>query len=203
MVLIAVLAIVAAACGGDDDDDTAVGADDTSQTTETEDRGDEGEERDHEEDMDEEMEGNPCAPDAPDDALPPAEELDASATPLTVTAKEYEFVGADEMAAGGTFGVTFNNEGEEVHEFAMSRLAEGEDRPVEEILASEEEPELTEVAFGLACPGESTTFNVDVSEPGRYVAVCFVPVGTTAETTEEPSGPPHAMQGMFVDFTIE
>lgn len=193
------LTIGLAACG--DDDDAAVAADDSSETTEAEGDGGEGEEGDHEDEMD--MEGNPCAADAPDDALPPAEDLDPDATPVTVTAKDYEFVGADALAAGGSFGVTFENEGNEIHEFALSRLAEDEDRPVEEILASGEEPELTEVAFGIACPGASTTFNADVSEPGRYVAVCFVPVGTTAETTEEPSGPPHASQGMFTEFTIE
>ena len=188
------LTIGLAACGDDDDDDAAVGAEDTSETTEGEGDGGEGEE---------DEEGNPCGPDAPDDALPPAEDLDPDATPVTVTAKEYEFVGADALAAGGSFGVTFNNEGKEIHEFALSRLAEGEDRPVEEILASGEEPELTEVAFGMACPGASTTFNADVTEPGRYVAVCFVPVGATPESTEEPSGPPHATQGMFAEFIIE
>ena len=189
------LTIGLAACGDDDDDDTAVGADDTSETTEAE--------GDHDEEMEEEMEGNPCAPDAPDDALPPAEELEADATPVTITAKEYEFVGTDALAAGGTFGITFENDGKEIHEFALSRLADDETRPVDEILASGEEPEMTEVAFGMACPGESTTFNAEMTEPGRYVAVCFVPVGTTAETTEEPSGPPHAMQGMVAEITIE
>lgn len=188
------LTIGLAACGDDDDDDTAVGVDDTSDTTEAEGDGGEGEE---------ELEGNPCAADAPDDALPPAEELEADATPVTITGQEYEFGGADALAAGGTFGVTFENEGNELHEFALSRLAEDEDRPIEEILASGEEPELTEVAFGMACPGESTTFNADVSDPGRYVAVCFVPVGATPEATEEPSGPPHATQGMVAEFTIE
>lgn len=187
----ALLTIGFAACGDDDDDDTAVGVDDTSEET-----GDEpGEEH--------EMEGNPCAPDAPEDALPPPEELDPDATAVTITAKDYEFVGADALSAGGSFGVTFVNEGNEIHELMLMRLPADETRTIEELLASEEEPDLTEVAFGMACPGEETTFNAEVSEPGRYVAVCFVPVGTTAEVTEEVEGPPHAMQGMVAEFTIE
>ena len=46
-------------------------------------------------------------------------------------------------------------------------------------------------------------------EPGRYVAACFVPVGTTPEFTaemeqtgKEPEGPPRAMQGMVTEFTV-
>lgn len=181
-----------AACGDDDDDDTAVGADDT---TTTEDDGD-----GHE--MPDEEGGNPCAADAPDDALPPAEELDPDGAEITITAKDYEFEGAEPLAEGGAFAITFDNEGTEMHEFALSRLAESEERSLEDIIASGEEPELTEVAFGIACPGESTTFNAEVSEPGRYVAVCFIPVGTTPDAMEEPEGPPHAAEGMVFEFEI-
>jgi hypothetical protein len=188
----ATLVVGLAACGDDDDDDTAVGADDTSETTEAE--GD-----DH--DMGDDEGGNPCAPDAPDDVLPPAEEL-GDGEPLTITAKDYEFEGADALAAGGTFAITFENEGTELHELMIVRLADAEVRPLEEIIASGEEPEMTEIGFGIACPGDSTTLNAEISEPGRYVAVCLVPVGMTAEATGETDGPPHAAQGMVFEFEI-
>jgi len=80
-----------------------------------------------------------------------------------------------------------------------------EETPLEELLTAEEEPEMTDVAFGFACPGESTVLNADVSEPGRYVAVCFVAVGTTPETDPAAfaqGGPPHAANGMVHEFTI-
>jgi hypothetical protein len=182
------------ACGDDDDDETAVADDETSETTAAE--------GDHDEEMGQE-EGNPCAPDAPDDALPPAEELDADATPVTITAKEYEFGGTDALAAGGAFGITFQNEGNEIHELVLQKIDDAETRSVEEMLQLEEPPDtVTDVAFGVACPGDTTTFNADLSEPGRYVALCFVPVGATADATEEPQGPPHAMQGMVVELEL-
>lgn len=194
LLMVGALAVGAAACGDDDDDVAASGdVDDTTETSE----GDE-EMEEHPEDE----EGNPCGPDAPDDALPPAEEPAEGATAITVTAKDYSFTGAEALEAGGSFAITLENEGTELHEMALVRLAEGEERPLEEIVSSGEEPDMTEIGFGIACPGESTTFNADVSEPGRYVAVCFIPVGTTPEATEEPQGPPHAAQGMTFEFEI-
>lgn len=191
------LLVVGVAACGDDDDDTDVASDDTESTTTTD-----GGESEDGEDHEDEMEGNPCAPDAPDDALPPSEELDADATAITVTARDYAFEGAEALADGGSFGITFVNEGTEMHEFNLVRLADSEDRPLEEIIASEEEPELTEIAHGFACPGGEMTFNAEVTEPGRYVAVCLIPVGATPEATTEPEGPPHAAEGMVYEFEI-
>jgi hypothetical protein len=194
-----------AACGDDDDDDTAVGADDTSETTEagddhdmpTEGEGDEGP-----------PEVNPCADgvDPADAGLPPAEEPAEGATAVTVTAKEYEFAGVDALSAGGTFAITFENAGKELHELMIQHIDDSETRSIEEMMQSEEQPEtVSEVAFGFACPGSTTTFNAEVTEPGRYVALCFIPVGTTPETDPkdfEAGGPPHAMQGMVVEFEV-
>jgi hypothetical protein len=202
LLMIAAMTLGVAACGDDDDDDVAASGDTEEPSgSASEDMADEdmaeGDEGDHPEE-----EGNPCGPDAPDDALPPAEEPADGATEVTITARDYEFEGAEALEAGGTFAITLENEGTELHEFALVRLADDEERPAEEIIASGEEPEMTDVAFGIACPGDSTTFNAEISEPGRYVAVCFVPVGTTPEATEEPEGPPHAAEGMFFEFEI-
>jgi uncharacterized cupredoxin-like copper-binding protein len=56
----------------------------------------------------------------------------------------------------------------------------------------------------VACPGQTTKFNVDLTAPGRYVAICNVPVGTTPDTDPDakPSGPPHSSKGMVHEFTI-
>ena len=200
------LVVGLAACGGDDDDDTAVGADDTSETTEAEGG-------DH--DMPTEGEGdgapevNPCGEgvDPAEAGLPPAEEPAEGATAITVTAKEYEFTGADALAAGGSFAITFENEGKELHELMIQRIDESETRSMEEMMQSEEPPDtLTQVAFGFACPGSSTTLNAEITEPGRYTAICFIPVGTTSETDPkdfEGGGPPHAMQGMVLEFEVK
>ena len=61
------------------------------------------------------------------------------------------------------------------------QIAEGEDRPVEELLALPEEEAqalVTDKAFVFIPPGAGTYTTADL-DPGRYVAICFVPVGAT------------------------
>ena len=205
--LFAALALIAglSACGDDDDGEEASASADDTEETASGDEAEEGEEGDEGDDGPPDV--NPCAEGvSPEDAgLPPSEDPADGATAVSVTAKEYSFEGLDAVVAQGPYAITLANEGAELHELALVRLADSETRPVEEIIASGEEPEMTEVGMGFACPGAESTFNIEISEPGRYVAVCFVPVGTTPETDPEnqPEGPPHAAQGMNHEFTIE
>lgn len=202
MLMLSTLALGAAACGDDAEEPAASGDDIEETTTTVAEEGEEGEGG-----PDGPPDVNPCAEgSSPEEAgLPPAEEPAEGATPIDVTAKEYEFVGADALDAGGSFAITFANEGVELHELLIVKLADGEERPLEEIISSGEEPEFTDVAFGFACPGESTTMNAEIEEPGRYVAICMIPSGTTPETDPaafEQGGPPHAASGMVHEFTI-
>ncbi len=179
-----------AACGGDDDDDVATGDDtEATTTTEADDSGDEAEEP-----------TGICAD------LPPSEEtVPDGATVTTVIAEDYEFFAAEALALGGMQQVTLVNNGTELHELAIVKVDPSETRTLEELIASEEQPDtVTPVGFGVACPDTRVKFNVDLSEPGRYVAICNIPVGTTPESDPEaePSGPPHASQGMAHEFTI-
>ena len=58
-------------------------------------------------------------------------------------------------------------------------------------------------AFGAQGETDTETFELT---PGRYVALCFVPVGTTDAATlddgSEPPGPPHFAVGMQAEFTV-
>ncbi|HVM52725.1 MAG TPA: hypothetical protein VM262_05970 [Acidimicrobiales bacterium] len=196
--LFATLLLVAglAACG-DDDDDTAAGA--TTTAADDHDMPTDGE--------DGPPEVNPCAEgvDPAEAGLPPAEEPADGATAATITARDYEFEGVDALEAGGSFAVTFENEGAELHELMIMSIDESETRTVEELLASEEDPDtVSPVSFGFACPGDDTVVNVDLA-PGRYVAICFIPVGTTPQTDPadfEEDGTPHAENGMVHEFIV-
>ena len=211
--LFAALALVAglAACGDDDDGEDASASADDAEETASGDEGEDGEADDGEEGEGEGDDGppdvNPCAEgvDPADAGLPESEEPAEGATAVSVQAAEYSFEGVDALAAQGTYAITLANEGKELHELGLVRLDDSETRPIEEILQSEEEPEMTEVARGFACPGEEMTFNAEISQPGRYVAACFIPVGTTPETdpASAPEGPPHAAQGMIEEIVIE
>lgn len=63
--------------------------------------------------------------------------------------------------------------------------------------------------FGFAPPDATDQTFADL-EPGRYGALCFLPVGSTPEAVaaaeesgEEIDAPPHFTQGMLTEFTVE
>jgi hypothetical protein len=127
---------------------------------------------------------------------------------LDVTAKDYEFGGLDEQVPAGTTVINFSNDGTEYHEMVLVKLAEGEERPLEELLAlpdDEVNALITNKAFALAPPGAGnyTTAELDA---GRYVAICFVPVGSTPEALETGAAlddaDGHFMHGMVAEFEV-
>jgi hypothetical protein len=123
---------------------------------------------------------------------------------ITVTAVDYAFQGIPSEVDTGALGVEFANEGEEFHELVLFRKNDDVDQSFDEILELDEEEagELMSEAGGtFAGPGEDSTALFDLSEPGEYVAVCFVPVGATPDN-EEADGPPHFTEGMKTEFTV-
>lgn len=124
---------------------------------------------------------------------------------LEVTAMDYEFDGIPAELSAGTYGVDFSNEGNEFHEMVVFRKGDDTTESFEEIFAMEEDAAMAlvaEVGGTFAPPGESAGGLFDMSEPGEYVAVCFIPVGSTPEAGEEVDGPPHFTQGMLSEFTV-
>lgn len=149
---------------------------------------------------------NPCAAGESGD-LGEVEAPSDDAAPIEVTADEYVFGGLDEITSTGEYALTLRNEGEELHEVALVRIDDDETRPVEELLQEDDPSEFaTDIAFAFACPGDtSEPTAVSIDEPGRYVAVCFIPVGVTADTPPEEFetlGPPHAVQGMVAEIQV-
>ena len=55
---------------------------------------------------------------------------------------------------------------------------------------------------GFAAPGESDLALINLAKSGRYVAVCFVPVGSTPDVEDGGDGPPHVHEGMTAEFTV-
>ena len=202
------LSAAVAACGDDDD------AADTEDTTTTEAAAaDEGE--DH--DMTAEA---ACSGDATE-IFPPSAEPVVDADPVTITAAEDEAGGttvysfsentSTDLGGIGSYAVTFRNDGAEMHELIVTRINDDETRSVADLLqaaAGGENPEdfSSDVAAGSACPGKSSTIGVEIAEPGRYVVLCFFPVGSEPGLTEAEldalEGPPHAAQGMITEVTV-
>ena len=119
---------------------------------------------------------------------------------IEVTAVDYAFEGLPETIEAQTTGFALTNGGGEVHELAVMRINDGVDQSIEELLELPEEEAETMVEFVggvFAEPGEGDTAFLRL-EPGRYAALCFLPVGSTsmevleqaeAAASEAPSAP--------------
>lgn len=122
---------------------------------------------------------------------------------LDVTAVDYGFEGLpDELSTGYTV-VTFTNEGQEQHEMFALRFNDGTTESLEEIVELPEDEvfsKITPVNATWALPGTSDTVSWNLTEPGRYAIVCFIPVGSVGES--EGDGPPHFAEGMVREFTV-
>ena len=124
---------------------------------------------------------------------------------IAVTAIDYGYEGMPSEVSAGTVNIELTNEGNELHEMVVFRKNDDTTQSFDEIFAIEDQAEaealVTEAGGAFAAPGASSSGLFDLSEPGEYVAVCFIPVGSTPEA-EESSGPPHFTQGMKAEFTV-
>jgi len=104
---------------------------------------------------------------------------------IEVTGVDYAYVGLPTTVPAGTT-LTFKDEGTEIHEMIVVHILD-ETTPLEELMAmpEEETASLSEDAgFLFALPGTSADGSVTLDTPGRYVALCFVPQGMSAEAFE-------------------
>lgn len=128
-------------------------------------------------------------------------------TKVEVTGTEYAFDGMPDAVDAGRVAIMFTNEGDEAHEIGLARKADGVTEPWEELLALPEEQAMEKVVMigGAFAPTKgSRSLAVADLEPGDYVAVCFIPTGTTmgGDQPTEGSGPPHFEHGMIQEFTV-
>lgn len=120
-----------------------------------------------------------------------------------VTGREYEFTGVPSTVDTGVNLFRFTNEGAELHEMAILRIKG--DESIEELLELPERQAEKKIQFmgGTFAEQNGTGIAyVDFKKPGRYAAVCFIPVGTVDPEAEPPEGPPHAAEGMVAEFEV-
>lgn len=116
-----------------------------------------------------------------------------------------------------------NTSDTELHELVAFRLPDGDDISLTELvqLAPDElTPRLGAPAtVVLQAPGSDQQIvavgDGSLQEPGRYVIMCFIPTGVephvyldaAAASNGEPpvveGGPPHFVNGMYADLTVE
>lgn len=125
---------------------------------------------------------------------------------VEVNAIDYAFEGFPSTMEAGKISLEFTNdsEHEEFHELALFKKNDGVTESATELLELPEEEAETMAEFvagTFAPPGESN-FAVTELEAGDYFVACFIPVGATEEN-EEGTGPPHFVQGMVAEFSVE
>lgn len=125
---------------------------------------------------------------------------------VDVTATDYAFDGLPSEMAAGVTSFELTNDADEVHELLLLRKNDGVTQSAEELLALPEEEAMALATVvgdpAMAVPGADDYAVVDL-EPGDYVALCFIPTGTTSMDGPPPEGPPHAMHGMVTEFTVD
>lgn len=207
----AVLLVTAlAACGDDDDGGTGDDGDETTTTTEAVDE--------------------TTTTEASDDTTTTTEgdAGDGEGAQVTIGAVDYEYTDVPEVVEAGTELILDNQSEGEVHEILAFRLSDDETRSMDELVQLPEE-ELTAVLGGppiaaVAPPGAQSSASpappAIVEDPGRYALVCFIPTGAPPDEVMaavqefveggaqgEPdypeTGPPHIVQGMYAELTVE
>ncbi|HSP28164.1 MAG TPA: hypothetical protein VLN74_06400 [Ilumatobacteraceae bacterium] len=138
---------------------------------------------------------------------------------LDVSLSDFSFGDLPDEVAAGTRVEIENASETELHELVAVRLADGDDRPVDEIVASGLDEVLgagPPAAVLLAAPGGEQIDAVGdgvFAEPGRYLLLCAIPTGAdpmeyleAAATSDGPpqvdGGPPHFVNGMVDDLVV-
>jgi hypothetical protein len=166
----------------------------------------------------------PSAPASMEPSMEPSMAPSASADPsgsaapsgeadVMVTAVDFAYEGIPaDVPSGTTMALT--NAGQELHELVVVRKLPTTTQTFEELLAMNPDEALAlveDVGFAIAEPGQTATDVVTIGEPGEYLAVCFIPAGTTSMPSIDPNsseppamgtGAPHFTLGMVQEFTV-
>jgi hypothetical protein len=127
---------------------------------------------------------------------------------LEVTGNEYQFQGLPGRLPAGKVAIKFTDTGAEWHELAIGRLKTKDSLTKVLRLSEKEQAKKIEEVGGTFAMQNQTSYTVaDLSKPGRYGVVCFLPVGSTSEEAAAEAEKKHAKQhwqeGMQATITVE
>jgi hypothetical protein len=121
---------------------------------------------------------------------------------LDVEGVDYAFEGVPATVKAGRVGIRFTNASthHEAHEMVLFQRNEGATEPIDQLLALPEDELMSKLTMAGVVfadhPDSQAATMVDLA-PGKYVAVCMIPVGGGED------GPPHAMSGMVAEFEAQ
>ena len=125
---------------------------------------------------------------------------------LDVTGIEYEFQGLPRTLPAGKAAIRFTDNGAEIHELDLVRVKSKDSAKKVAGMSEKDLAKKTEnVANTFVSQGQTSYTIADVSKPGRYVAICHLPVGATSDQALEHAGhdaKTHAQQGMYQEIRV-
>jgi len=129
----------------------------------------------------------------------------ASGPTIEVTGSDYKFEGLPTEVASGT-QLTFKNSAtDEDHMIIVVRKNDDATRELEDLLKNgteEEQQSMTTMIGQLeANPGQAASGTIKLDQPGQYLALCPIPVGSMSGPASDAM--PHYMKGMYQLFTVK
>jgi uncharacterized cupredoxin-like copper-binding protein len=129
-----------------------------------------------------------------------------------VSMAEYVFDGLPKSFTTGPAAIKITNDGAEIHELMTVRIKSKDKlKAIVKLSEKKANKKVQFVDHTVVQPGETGYTFIDFSTPGRYGAVCFVPVGTLPSDAEGGGedehggggdGKPHALEGMYKEFKV-
>ena len=116
-----------------------------------------------------------------------------------MTAADYHFIGVPDTLAAGDYQFDLTNTGEEFHVLVIVQRKPGVTSLRRAAAGPAAESKVTALLAVAAPPGVPATGSVRL-EPGEYLVLCPIPVGTSGDT--EGTGPPHFTAGMQQVLTV-
>ena len=125
-------------------------------------------------------------------------------TKSAVKGVDFAFQGLEDSYDAGRVRFKLDNAGKEVHEMAILRRKPSTKESFDQLLALPQRKAESKVDFVTSAdgvePGKASYANA-VLAPGDYLAVCFIPQGSTPG--KEGKGKPHFQLGMKQEFTVK
>jgi hypothetical protein len=123
----------------------------------------------------------------------------------TVKGIDYAFDGLNPTFSPGQTQFKLQNTGKEVHEMQILKLKPGVKQSFAQVLKlpqNKAQALVDQVAGADAVPAGQSSYASANLTPGQYIAICFIPQGTTS--LQKPGkGKPHFLLGMQKQFTVK
>lgn len=130
-------------------------------------------------------------------------ETPSGATEVEMTTVEFGFRFSESTVPAGDVAFQMTNAGEQHHHMGVVLLPEGV--TIRQVIEYEGDPAdlgAPEIGyFEAVAPGEKATWLLTDLEAGRYGYACFISDETEGAAPFE--GTPHALKGMYGEFTVE